>query len=220
MSAEEPPPRIKICGITRRQDAEEAAAAGAELLGVILAPGGRRSVAPARAAELLRDLPVRRVGVWVDASLDGLRREAEAAEVDVVQLHGDEDPTRVAQLREEGRWEVWKALRPRDGAEFVALLERYAGAADALLLDGWSPAAQGGVGARLPLDEIVDQLASAPAGAKLIAAGGLRAENVGEVVLRLRPHGVDVSSGVESAPGVKDRALLRGFVAAARRAGR
>ncbi|MDQ3606078.1 MAG: phosphoribosylanthranilate isomerase [Gemmatimonadota bacterium] len=208
-------PRVKICGLTRRGDAEAAAHAGAAFLGVVLAPGYGRTVSAAHAAHLLRDLPAQRVGIFVDAAAEDVRRAAEVAALDVLQLHGDEAPREVEQLRAEGRWQVWKALRPRSAEEFTVQLDRYSGAVDGILLDGWSAAARGGTGERFPWEEVAPLREQVPSGVWLIAAGGLRAENVARAVALLRPDAVDVSSGVESAPGLKDADAIRAFVAAA-----
>lgn len=208
-------PDVKICGLTRAEDAALAAAAGAAFGGVILAPGGKRSRTPAEAAALFAGLPLRRVGVFVDAGADELRRAADAAGLHVLQLHGDEDPSLLLSLRAEGRWRLWKAVRPRSGAEFLAALDRYAPVVDALLLDGYSPTAHGGTGARFPWEEVAKHRAALPAGIGLAVAGGLSPANVARAVAMLRPDVVDVSSGVESAPGIKEPGAVRAFVAAA-----
>jgi phosphoribosylanthranilate isomerase len=209
-------PRLKVCGITRRADAEAAAAAGAAFLGVVLAPGGRRTVAAEDARDLLAGLTAIRVGVFVDAAADELRRAGELAGLDVLQLHGDEPPELLRELRAEGRWRVWKALRPRGAAEFRAGVERYAADADALLLDGFSARAHGGTGTAFPWEEVAALRGLVPAGLPLVAAGGMRADNVARAVALLRPDVVDVSSGVESAPGIKDRTAIESFAAALR----
>lgn len=214
------PIRAKICGLTRRVDAEAAAASGAVYGGVILAPGGRRTVEPAAAARLLEDLALRGVGVFVDAPERQLRDAAGAAGVRVVQLHGDESPEYARSLREEGRWEVWKAVRPRDGEEFAREAARFAGAVDGLLLDGWSAEARGGTGARFPWAAVAAHRGELPSDLQLIVAGGLHPGNVAEAVAVLRPAVVDVSSGVETEPGIKDADAIAAFVAAARDAGR
>lgn len=212
------PPAVKVCGLTRAQDAEMAAAAGARYLGVILAPGGKRTVTPEAAAVIFDGLSPRRVGVFVNATADELRRAAEAVRLDVLQLHGDEPPELAAALRGEG-FTVWKAVRPRDGDEFAAAAVHYGEAVDALLLDGFSAEARGGTGVSFPWREVAARLSALPPGVALVAAGGLRPENVGEAAAILRPAIVDVSSGVESAPGVKDPASVRAFVAAVRALG-
>jgi phosphoribosylanthranilate isomerase len=209
------PPAVKVCGLTRHEDAAAAARAGARYLGVVLAPGGKRTVAPGDGAVIFGDLPVQRVGVFVDATADALRRAAEAARLDVLQLHGDEPPELAAALRDAG-FTVWKALRPRTGDELAAGIVHYSGAVDAILLDGWSAEARGGTGTAFPWREAAERLDELPAETMLVAAGGLRPENVAEAASILRPQVVDVSSGVERAPGVKDHAAIRAFVAAVR----
>jgi phosphoribosylanthranilate isomerase len=209
---------VKVCGLTRARDAEAAAAAGARYLGAILAPGGKRTVTAGTASVIFDRLSVLRVGVFVDASLDELRRAAEDARLDVLQLHGDESPDVAAALRGEG-FTVWKAVRPRDGAEFAAAATRFEGAVDALLLDGYSAEARGGTGTSFPWREVAERIPTLAAPPALVAAGGLRAENVAEAATILRPRVVDVSSGVETAPGVKDEAAVRAFVAAVRALG-
>jgi phosphoribosylanthranilate isomerase len=211
-------PAVKFCGLTRPADALVAASLGAEYAGVILAPGGRRSISPASAAEVFADLHPQRVGVFVDAELDAVRRTAEVVGLAVVQLHGSETPAEVATLRAEGRWTVWKAVRPRSAADFRDALERYGSVADGLLLDGWSPTAAGGVGAHFPWEEIAACRVEIPLARTFVMAGGLTPDNVERAIGLLRPDVVDVSSGVESAPGVKDPAALRSFFEAARRA--
>ena len=126
---------MKVCGSHATRTRAAAVDAGARYLGVILAPGGRRTVAPEDGAVIFDGLPVQRVGVFVDAMADELRRAAEAARLDVLQLHGDEPPELAAALRDEG-FTVWKALRPRTGDELAASLVLYSGAVDAILLDG------------------------------------------------------------------------------------
>jgi phosphoribosylanthranilate isomerase len=210
---------VKICGLTRREDAEAAVAAGAGYAGVVLAPGGRRSVSPSTAAALLAGLEVTKVGVFVDASRDELQAAAVEAGLDVLQLHGDEPPELLRRLRAEGRWRLWKAVRPRRVEELLEALERYAGVADGLLLDGYSPGAHGGTGSRFPWEEVAAHRGRIPPELPLVVAGGLDPMNVARAVSLLRPAVVDVSSGVESAPGIKDGAAVHAFVRAARGAG-
>lgn len=210
-------PLVKICGMMRREDARAAAEAGADLLGVILAPGGRRSVTADTARVILDALPVRRVGVFVDADHATVLAAARIARLEVVQLHGDEPPALGAALRAEGLT-VWKALRPRSGEEFAGEAPAWRDAADALLLDGWSAQARGGTGHPFPWGEVAEHRAALPPGMLLVAAGGLTAANVGEAIHTLHPFAVDVSSGVERAPGEKDHAAVRRFIRAVREA--
>jgi phosphoribosylanthranilate isomerase len=212
-----PGPRVKVCGLTRREDAAAAEAAGARYLGVILAAGRARTLTASAAAAVLEDTGCRRVGVFVDAGRDALAAAAEAAGLDVLQLHGDEPPDLCAALREAGHT-VWKAVRPRSGGEFAAAARRYSGAVDALLVDGWSPVDRGGTGARFPWAEVAAHRGAVAPGTRLVAAGGLTPANVGEAVRVLDPYAVDVSSGVEDRPGRKDHARIRDFVAGVRAA--
>lgn len=208
---------VKICGLTRRPDAELAAASGARYGGVILAPGYRRSVALADARRLFEDLPLKRVGVFVDADADSLRHAAETAGLDVLQLHGQEPPSVIEALRSvEGDFDIWKALRPRTAEEFLADLERYEELVDGILVDGWSATAAGGTGARFPWEVIAAHRERVREPLHLIAAGGLSPVNVAAAIGILRPSVVDVSSGVEDAPGIKNHAAVRAFIAAAR----
>jgi phosphoribosylanthranilate isomerase len=211
-------PRVKVCGLVRRPDAELVAASGAHYGGVILAPGGRRSISAGAAAALFADLPIRRVGVFVDADPAELRCAAEIAALEVIQLHGLETPAQATDLREEGRWEVWKAVRPRSAEEFLSALDRYGDAVDGILLDGWSAAAAGGTGSRFPWEAVADYRDRVPAGLRLIIAGGLAPANVAAAIALLRPSVVDVSSGVETAPGMKDPVAVPAFISAVREA--
>jgi phosphoribosylanthranilate isomerase len=209
------PPAVKVCGLMTPQDAEAAAAAGARYLGVILAPGGKRTVTAARANVIFGGLNVRRVGVFVDADEAELRAAAAEAGLHVLQLHGGEPPALADRMRAAG-YEVWKAVRVREAAEVLEAARRYHGAADALLLDGWSAAAHGGTGTRFPWAGVAALRPALPAGLRLVAAGGLRPDNVADAARLLRPDAVDVSSGVEAAPGIKDHDAVRAFVSAVR----
>jgi phosphoribosylanthranilate isomerase len=212
-------PKVKICGVCRPADAAVIAAAGVGCVGVILAPGGKRSRALLEAAAIFTAAPgCARVGVFVDADPATVREAALRLDLDVVQLHGAEPSSALAELAS-GRWQVWKALRPRAAAEFLAGIENYASVAQALLLDGWSGTAPGGTGARFPWEEIAAVRSQLPGGLRLVVAGGLHPDNLARARAYLAPDVVDVSSGVESGSGVKDPALVRAFVAAARAPG-
>lgn len=208
-------PAVKVCGLMRREDADLVAGAGVAYGGVILAPGYRRSVTAEGAGVIFRDFPARRVGVFVDGEEGALLAAAAASGIQVVQLHGDEPPEVAARVRAAG-YEVWKAVRVRAADDVSAAFRRYAGAVDALLLDGWDPAAAGGTGTRFDWLQIAALRGELPGGMRLVAAGGLRPDNVAKAVHILRPHVVDVSSGVERAPGEKDPVAVRDFVRAAR----
>jgi phosphoribosylanthranilate isomerase len=201
-------PAVKICGMTRRADTEAAVGAGAAYLGVVFAPSSPRVVTPAAAASLLDGLDVRRVGVFVDAPVVETVSAAAVAGLDVLQLHGDEDPETVRALRDEGAWHVWKAVRVRGPGDVERALERFAGVVDGFLLDAWSPAAHGGTGSRFGWEEVAPLRDLVPTGVLFVVAGGLRAENLERAVRLLRPDALDLSSGVEVSPGVKDAAAI------------
>ena len=209
-------PRVKICGLTRRSDAESAAASGAAYGGAILARGGKRSITPEAAAALFAELPLLRAGVFVDASIEEIRAAAATARLDVIQLHGAESPETAAALRDLGLWTVWKAIRPREPEDFSRAIEAYAGSVDGLHFDGWSPLAPGGTGTSFDWEALAARRGELPDGLDLIVAGGLNPGNVARATALLRPAVVDVSSGVELSPGLKDPAAVSAFVAAAR----
>lgn len=210
--------QVKICGLTRRSDAEAAVQAGASYLGAVLARRSPRRVSPWEAAALGRGLDAGLVCVFVDSRVSEVIGAATAAGARVLQLHGKERPEEVAALKESGSWRVWKAVRLREPAELLRAVERYGGIVDGILVEGWHPRLEGGVGARFAWERVAELRDAVPPGLDLIVAGGLDPGNVVEAIELLRPQVVDVSSGVESAPGRKDPELVRRFVAAARAA--
>jgi phosphoribosylanthranilate isomerase len=199
--------RVKICGVTRLEDALAAVRLGADALGFNFWPGSRRFVAPGLAREIIRRLPplVTSVGVFVDPSHDEAVAAAAISGVQVIQLHGGESPLfcRAFQLP------VLKAI-PVGGPEALAAAEPWAGLSG-LLLDAPSPG-HGGSGRPCHWPTARALAERAP----VILAGGLHPGNVAGAVAAVRPWGVDVASGVESAPGVKDHELLARFIAAAK----
>ena len=206
------PLRVKICGLTRLEDAVAAAAAGADYLGFIASDGFPRSVSAAVGAAFGRETELPVVAVVVDEPTDRVVELAGAAGATVVQLHGDESPGELVALRGRGAWKLWKALRVRTGEDVADGIRRYGPVADGLLLDGWHPTMAGGSGTRFPW-EVVGQVRGAfPPGLDFIAAGGLHPGDVAEAVERMGPDVVDVSSGVETSPGVKDPARIRSFI--------
>ncbi len=191
--------RVKICGITRLEDALVAERAGASALGFIFAPSKRR-VTPSLVAEISRHLGpfIRRVGVFVDTPPEEVLGVVTAAGLDAVQLHGDEPSAWAEALR--SHVPVIKAFRvtsppPRAWLEYPA---------DALLFDGPNP----GTGHSFDWSWL-EPLADGP---RLIVAGGLTPENVGGLLAHFSPYAIDVSSGVEQVPGRKDPALVEAFL--------
>ncbi|MDT8339991.1 MAG: phosphoribosylanthranilate isomerase [Longimicrobiales bacterium] len=205
-------PAVKICGLVRVQDGVAAAAAGADYLGLIASSGFPRTAPPGLGRELARSTGLPVVAVMVNESPEAVAALARSTAASVLQLHGDEAPEAVYSLRAEGPWKLWKAERVRTGAEVEAALTRWAGLVDGLLLDGWRAGDRGGTGARFPWSAVEERRDAIPSGLTFVAAGGLTPANVAEAVARLRPDVVDVSSGVESAPGRKDPALIEEFV--------
>jgi len=201
---------VKICGITTPQDARVAVEAGADAIGFVFWPGSPRRIDVDRAREIGADLPagVVRVGVFVDASGEELQRVAEAAHLDLLQLHGDEQPGTLPALCRP----AWKALRV-GSALTPHELRRWAGRVSGVLLDTQAAAVRGGSGQSF--DWSLARGAREHVGF-LMLAGGLNADNVRRAIELVQPDGVDVSSGIEVSPGRKDAAKVRAFVAAAR----
>ena len=195
--------RVKVCGITRRDDALLAADLGASAVGFVFWPPSPRYVEPAEAAAIARELPadVSPIGVFVDAPVDDVRRIAAEVGLAAVQLHGDEPPT----LCDELPYRVLKVVAVT-GAATHAAADRVPSRVT-VLLDVRDPVRKGGTG------RTVDWRLAAEVAARrrIFLAGGLRPENVGEALRTVRPYGIDVSSGVEAAPGRKDAGRLRGF---------
>lgn len=200
--------KVKICGITRIEDALAAAAAGADALGFMFYEASPRRVARDVATAIIRELPpfLARVGVFVNPSPDEVRRAIEDCHIDTLQFHGEETPEFCAQFG----LRIIKAFRVRD-AESLRALPAYAGAT--CLLDSFVAGQHGGTGAVFNW-ELAAQ--TVQAGRRVLLAGGLTPENAAEAVRRVRPHGLDVSSGVEVAPGMKDAAKVRAFIASAK----
>lgn len=211
-------PRIKICGLTRPGDARAAAEAGADYLGVVTVPASPRAVVePERARAIRGDLEPPLVLVSADRDPAELASDGRTAGAGVLQLHGSETPDDLRRLRDAGSWTLWKAVRIRAPDDLPEAVDRFGGLADALLLDAWHPERLGGTGETFDWEAVRALRGRVPAGVRLVAAGGLRPENVGDAVRVLRPDVVDVSSGVEASPGVKDSERVRAFVRAVRR---
>jgi phosphoribosylanthranilate isomerase len=199
---------LKICGITRRDDALTAVECGATALGFVFWPGSPRYVTPGRAAEIIADVPnhVTTVGVFVDESVEHVREVVATSGVGTVQLHGDEPPEYGAKLENP----VLRAIRVNEAGRVCAAWPR----GTTFLLDSADPARRGGTGV------VVDWERAAPVARvwRVVLAGGLTPVNVAAAIATVRPVGVDVSSGVEDAPGVKSADKVARFLASARRA--
>jgi phosphoribosylanthranilate isomerase len=200
---------IKICGITRVEDARFAVACGAHALGFVFWPDSPRSIDPARARAIAAVLPpfVTPVGVFVNQPAEYVNEVAAAAGLGVVQLHGDESSDFAAGLHRP----VLKAMTLHS-TTFGDAIDRWP-AGMMVLLDAHDPVRRGGTG------RTIDWAAAAAVAARrpIVLAGGLNPGNVAEAIERVRPFGIDVSSGVEAAPGVKDHGRLRQLFEAIRR---
>jgi len=205
---------IKICGIRDLASLEASASAGASAIGFMAYAKSKRYISPDDVAALLKAAPqspgLMKVGVFVNPSLDELKLYVKAG-INVLQLHGAESPAFALEAQRLAR--VWKAFAPKTNLD-VELMAQYP--AEKLLIDAFSPQEHGGTGMRA--DWSVAAFAAASMPGRIILAGGLSPENVGEALRVVRPAGVDVSSGVENAPGVKSPALIRAFIAEAKKA--
>jgi phosphoribosylanthranilate isomerase len=201
-------PKFKICGLTRPADAEHAAELGAWALGLILWPGSPRYCPPDAATEIGARFRrrVEIVGVFVNPTLEAVTRATEDFNLSMLQLHGDEGPVFCAEAARRTGCRVIKAARVQSGAEIQALTRFHT---DLHLLDSYVSDMPGGSG-----ETFAWELARGHHGPPMILSGGLRADNVSEAISVVRPYAVDVASGVESAPGVKDPGKLDAFAAA------
>jgi phosphoribosylanthranilate isomerase len=202
--------KVKICGITNVADGLAAVEAGADMIGLMFYERSPRNITLATAAEIARVLPpfVVKVGVFVNPGEDIVMRAIGDCGVSLLQFHGEETPEFCTQF---GVMSM-KAFRVR-GPETLAELPKYQ--TDAWLLDAYSPDTYGGTGAEFNWDLALE---AAQFGRPIFLAGGLTPENVAEAVRRVQPFGVDVSSGVESAPGKKAHAKVRAFIEAVKQA--
>lgn len=202
--------RVKICGITRSEDLHAACNAGADALGFVFYAKSPRHLSMEQAAALVTQLPpfVQSVGLFVDAEPAFVEAVLKAVPLDLLQFHGGETP---GQCRLSGR-PYLKAVRMRPGADLVKYCADYHDAR-ALLLDAYVPGVPGGTGECFDWGLI-------PAGLPkpVVLSGGLNPDNVALAVQSVRPWAVDVSSGVEAAPGIKDAARVAAFVENARQA--
>ncbi len=196
--------RIKICGITRAEDAWAAIQAGADALGFVFYPPSPRCVEVGAAASIIRSLPpfVTTVALFVNADRETIAGVLEETGIDLIQFHGNECPDYCA---EHGR--PWiKAVRMKDDVDLDKLARDYADAR-ALLLDAYRPGVPGGTGEAFDWGRIPAELAG-----RIVLAGGLTPDNVAEAVRQVRPYAVDVSGGVEAEKGIKDADKIKRFI--------
>jgi len=200
--------RLKFCGLTRPDDVDAAVAAGADALGFVLWSGSKRGIDAAQLSVLSARVPafVTRVGLFVDAAPAWVARCAR--HLDLLQFHGDESPQ--ACMSAERPW--IKALRMREGLDLHAAADAY-GAAQALLLDAYRPGVPGGTGETFDWSRIPANLSK-----PVILAGGLTQDNVAQAIACVAPFAVDVSGGIETAPGRKDTRRMAAFAQAVRQA--
>ena len=205
--------KVKICGITNLEDARVSVEAGADALGFNLFAKSPRYISPETARKISIQLgsDVYKVGVFVNESAENVITAATDIGLDAVQLHGDESPTFVEELKGRADCEVIKALRvsgafkPEDATEYKA---------DSLLLDGFSPTAFGGTGEGFDWDVAIRVQEFI---GRLWLAGGLTPENVPLAIAKVRPYGVDACSSLESRPGVKDAVKVQRFIMEAKK---
>jgi len=212
--------RIKICGLTRIEDVRAAVAAGADAIGLVFYRPSPRYIAPADAARLLAAVPpfVSSVGLFVNASEQEVEETLKLAPVSLLQFHGDETPSQASAIARRVNRPFLQALRMKPGMGAADLLEYEQSyrAADTLfaglLLDAFVEG-YGGGGKVFDWSLIPKELAP-----RVVLSGGLSVQNATEAVRAVRPHAVDVSSGVELSKGIKDAARIRAFIDAVRRA--
>ncbi|WP_257264145.1 phosphoribosylanthranilate isomerase [Endozoicomonas sp. ONNA2] len=202
-------PRIKICGITRVDDGLVAAESGADAIGLVFYHKSRRYVMVEQAREIVRALPpfVSVVGLFVDASDELIQSVLDAVPLSLLQFHGNEPEADCS------RWGVRyiKAFRVRPGIAVTDMVAPYTTACG-YLLDSYKPGEAGGTGESFDWDLLPRELNK-----PVVLAGGLSPGNIAQAINRVQPYGVDVSSGVESQPGIKDHDKIRAFIKTAGR---
>lgn len=202
--------RVKICGITRPEDALEAVRLGADAIGLVFYPPSPRAVTPEQALEIARVLPpfVTLVGLFVNEQEQSLREILARVPIDLVQFHGDEPPEA---CRIYARPYI-KAVRMHEDVDLHQLRQQYADARG-LLLDTYRKGVPGGTGEAFDWDRIPEELAD-----QVVLAGGLAPENIEQAIRTVRPYAVDVSGGVEREKGIKDPEKILAFMRGVERA--
>lgn len=209
------PTAVKICGLSEPETLQTAIDAGARYVGFVFYPPSPRHVSFDIAWNLARAVPtgVRSVGLFVDPSDEELERVVTGIQLDMIQLHGNESPGRIAEIKSKYAMPVMKAIRVRDESD-LDTIEGFEAAADWLLFDAKSDKAPGGTGERFDWSLLAGRTFSKP----WMLSGGLDAGNIGQALSVLSPDALDISSGVETAPGQKDSAKIKTFIDAVKAA--
>ena len=196
--------RVKICGITRVEDALEAVKQGADAIGLVFYAKSPRNVMPAQAAEIVSKIPafISVVGLFVDAEPAFIQKVLSTVNLDLLQFHGDETSSECRQYSRP----YMKAIRVKSDTNLIQYAADYADA-KALLLDAFAEGVPGGTGQVFDWS-LIPQGLPVP----VVLAGGLNAENVGVAIKQVRPYAVDVSGGVETSKGIKDAAKIAAFM--------
>lgn len=200
--------KVKICGMMRAADVAAAVAAGVDALGFVFVPASKRCLDHERAAGLCRLVPafITRVGLFLDQQADDIRQVLNQVPLNLLQFHGRESPEYCRQFG----LPYIKAIAVEHGSSIHCAEEKFYDAAG-ILVDSHQPGVMGGTGKTVDWDKVH------PGERPWILAGGLTPDNVAEAVRRLRPWAVDVSSGVEQSPGVKDEVAMKRFIQEAKR---
>ena len=202
---------IKFCGMTRGEDVAMAASLGAQYVGVIFAGGPRHQTADGALRVFGGSAPPpKRVAVVAEQTAAEIAGLVRSLHIDVVQLHANPSVERVEEVRSTTSASVWAVLTLA-GDELPPDVERIATAADAIVLDARVPSGLGGSGVTLPWTQLSRSLDRIRGKCRIVLAGGLKPENVSTAIIAVGPDIVDVSSGVESAPGIKDHSRMRAF---------
>ncbi|MEE8059922.1 MAG: phosphoribosylanthranilate isomerase [Pseudomonadales bacterium] len=196
--------RVKICGITRPEDAHVAVAAGTDAIGLVFWASSPRAVTIEKAREICARLPafVTVVALTVDAKADFIQQLIDSLPIDLLQFHGNETPEHCEQFTKP----YMKAIRMRAGLDLGNEIERFS-SANSILLDAYRKGVPGGTGERFDWDLILQQYRS-----RIVLAGGLNPDNIAQAVKVVRPYAVDVSGGVEVSPGIKDNNKVGEFI--------
>ena len=195
---------MKICGITRLEDARTAVSQGADALGFVFYPPSPRAITADKASEIIKQLPpfVTVVALFVNEAPEAIEQILSQVRIDLLQFHGDETPDECQRFHKP----YMKAVRMREGIDLHAMRDSYADAG-ALLLDSYRKGVPGGTGERFEWDRIPEELAG-----DIVLAGGLGPENIEQAILEVQPYAVDVSGGVEKAKGIKDAEKIAAFM--------